>query len=94
MKPMSFVAEKDEEAYLCRCKQTSNAPFCDGTHNQFTSDQVGHEAPETKKKEKSDKPEAASTQEEPTLEFIHQLAREGLSKLGHHGSMVAMGDRV
>ncbi|MEX3070721.1 glutamate synthase-related protein [Vibrio alginolyticus] len=90
LKPMSFVAEKDEEAYLCRCKQTSNAPFCDGTHNQFTDEQVGHEAPEREKK-KSDKPTATSTQEEPTLEFIHQLAREGLSKLGRHGPMVAMG---
>ncbi|MDV6250046.1 glutamate synthase-related protein [Vibrio sp. EA2] len=90
LKPMSFVAENDEEAYLCRCKQTANAPFCDGTHKQFTADQVGHEAPEVKK-EKSGKPAAASTQEEPTLEFIHQLAREGLSKLGHHGPMAAMG---
>ncbi|AXT72708.1 glutamate synthase-related protein [Vibrio sp. dhg] len=90
LKPMSFVAEKNEEAYLCRCKQTSNAPFCDGTHKKFTAEQVGHEAPEAKK-EKSGKPVAASTQEEPTLEFIHQLAREGLSKLGHHGPMAAMG---
>ncbi len=28
---------------------------------------------------------------EPTLEFIHSLARDGLDKTGHHGSMGAMG---
>jgi CDGSH-type Zn-finger protein len=30
--PMIFKAEKTEERYLCRCKQTSTPPFCDGTH--------------------------------------------------------------
>ena len=29
--------------------------------------------------------------EEPTVEFIHQLARDGLSKTGHHGPMTSMG---
>ncbi|MFA0350346.1 glutamate synthase, partial [Vibrio sp. 10N.222.55.C6] len=29
--------------------------------------------------------------EEPTVEFIHQLARDGLSKVGHHGPMTSMG---
>lgn len=92
IKPMSFVAEKNEDAYLCRCKQTSNAPFCDGTHKKFTADQVGYEAPEqNQEQEKDSQPSAVATQEEPTVEFIHQLAREGLTKLGHHGPMVAMG---
>ncbi|MBE4202112.1 glutamate synthase [Vibrio parahaemolyticus] len=90
MKPMSFTAEKDEDAYLCQCKHTANAPFCDGTHKRFTAEQVGKEGPD-QKREKSEKLAAANTQEEPTLEFIHQLAREGLSKLGHHGPMAAMG---
>ncbi|ELA7189315.1 CDGSH iron-sulfur domain-containing protein [Vibrio alginolyticus] len=90
LKPMSFSAEKDEDAYLCQCKHTANAPFCDGTHKRFTAEQVGKEGPE-QKREKRDKPTASATQEEPTLEFIHQLAREGLSKLGHHGPMAAMG---
>jgi glutamate synthase domain-containing protein 2 len=36
-------------------------------------------------------PVATPTPEEPTVAFIHQLAREGLSKLGHHGPMVSMG---
>ena len=29
--------------------------------------------------------------EEPTVEFIHQLAKDGLSKMGHHGPMTSMG---
>ncbi|MCV5264429.1 hypothetical protein OFC55_42890, partial [Escherichia coli] len=57
---------------------------------RFTAEQVGKEGPD-QKREKSEKLAAANTQEEPTLEFIHQLAREGLSKLGHHGPMAAMG---
>ncbi len=36
-------------------------------------------------------PVATPTPEEPTVAFIHQLAREGLSKLGHHGPMTSMG---
>jgi CDGSH-type Zn-finger protein len=34
-KPM----EAKETIYLCRCGQSSNKPFCDGTHNkiQFSS---------------------------------------------------------
>ena len=36
-------------------------------------------------------PVATATKEEPTVAFIHQLAREGLSQLGHHGPMTSMG---
>ena len=31
------------------------------------------------------------TIEEPNTQYIHQLAREGLSKVGHHGPVAAMG---
>ncbi|MGR5243279.1 glutamate synthase-related protein [Vibrio alfacsensis] len=89
-KPMDFIAEKDEEAWLCQCKYTADAPFCDGSHKQFSTDQVGQEGPEIKSGDHSS-PIAIATQEEPTVEFIHQLAREGLSKLGHHGPMTSMG---
>ena len=89
-KPKSFTAEQDGEAYLCACKHTANAPFCDGTHKQFSDDQIGKEGPGVKAK--SDEiPIAVATKEEPTVAFIHQLAREGLSKLGHHGQMTSMG---
>jgi len=88
--PKAFVSDEDGEAYLCACKHTANAPYCDGTHKQFNADEVGQEGPGITSKS-SELPLAKSTIEEPTVEFIHQLAREGLSKLGHHGQMTSMG---
>ena len=89
-KPKAFNAEQDGEAFLCACKHSRNAPYCDGSHKQFSSDQIGKEGPGVKE-ESSELPAAVPTQEEPTVAFIHQLAKEGLSKLGHHGPMVSMG---
>ncbi len=89
-KPLSFVADKSEDGYLCQCKHTANAPFCDGTHKQFSAEQVGKEGPGVSARSEA-MPIAVVTPEEPTVEFIHQLAREGLSKMGHHGPMAAMG---
>ncbi len=89
--PKRFVAEEDGEAYLCQCKYTGNAPYCDGTHKQFGKDQIGREGTAVQSSSGSEMPEAKATTEEPTVAFIHQLAREGLSKLGHHGPMVSMG---
>ena len=88
--PKVIVSDEEGDAYLCACKHTANAPFCDGTHKQFSNEQVGKEGPGIKS-QASDLPVAIATKEEPTVEFIHQLAREGLSKLGHHGSMTSMG---
>jgi CDGSH-type Zn-finger protein len=88
--PKVIVSDEDGEAYLCACKHTANAPFCDGTHKQFSDEQVGQEGPGIKK-QASDSPVAVATTEEPTVEFIHQLARDGLSKFGHHGPMTSMG---
>ena len=39
----------------------------------------------------TDTPTASPTPEEPTVAFIHQLAKDGLSKMGHHGPMTSMG---
>lgn len=89
-KPKAFVAEKSEEAYLCQCKHTGDAPFCDGTHKNFDKDQIGEEGPGTGSGD-SEAPEPKATTEEPTVEFIHQLAREGLSQMGRHGPITAMG---
>ena len=89
--PKPFTAEEDGEAYLCQCKQTGNAPFCDGTHAKVPADQVGKEFALEMSADADAMPEPESTPEEPTVAFIHQLAREGLSKLGHHGEMGAMG---
>jgi len=88
--PKAFTADQDGDAYLCACKHTRNAPYCDGSHKQFTSEQVGKEGPGVTA-ESSGLPEAVPTPEEPTVAFIHQLAKEGLSKLGHHGPMTSMG---
>jgi methylamine---glutamate N-methyltransferase subunit C len=94
--PKSFVAEQDGEAFLCQCKQTGDAPFCDGTHKRFSDDQVGQEAPGAAQGEdgasaQAKAPEAKATEEEPTVAFIHQLAREGLTRMGPHGPTTAMG---
>ena len=88
--PKAFTAEEDGDAYLCACKHTNNAPFCDGSHKQFTAESVGKEGPGLIAK-KNEIPIAVVTPEEPTVAFIHQLAREGLSKVGHHGPMTSMG---
>lgn len=88
--PQVFTPEKSGEAHICLCRQTGNSPYCDGTHTKVSDDQVGHEL-RLVTGSSDVMPEAQSTPEEPTVAFIHQLAREGLSKLGHHGPMGAMG---
>jgi glutamate synthase domain-containing protein 2/CDGSH-type Zn-finger protein len=88
--PRVIAADKDGEAYLCACKHTGNSPYCDGTHKQFSNEQVGKEGPGVKS-QPTGIPVAVATPEEPTVEFIHQLAREGLSVFGHHGPMTSMG---
>lgn len=104
--PLAFVAEQDGEAWLCRCKQTGNAPWCDGTHAKVPEDKIGHEfslaaeqsGTEAAAHAEGDHAETADampkpepTPEEPTVAYIHQLAREGLSKLGPDGRIDAMG---
>ena len=67
------------------CKQTVSPPFCDGAHAKLLSDgkktSMSVESSST----------VSSTKEEPTLQQIHELARDGLSKVGHHGEMGSMG---
>ena len=96
--PSPSRADTDGEAFLCACKRTGNAPFCDGTHAQFGDDLVGTDghrgtASETPVavEESNGAPVARATPEEPTVAFIHELARDGLSKVGHHGPMTSMG---
>ncbi len=85
--PLKFTAETTGSAALCQCKATGSGPFCDGTHASLGDLAVGDPAPEPK----SNVPAANPTPEEPTVARIHALARDGLSKLGHHGQMGSMG---
>ncbi|WP_368344802.1 glutamate synthase-related protein [Pelagovum sp. HNIBRBA483] len=87
LKPLKFTAEKTGAATLCQCKSSANAPFCDGSHTKLGDLAVGDPSPAPK----SDVPQATPTAEEPTVARIHALAKDGLSKLGHHGEMGAMG---
>ncbi|HLR98886.1 MAG TPA: glutamate synthase-related protein [Mycolicibacillus parakoreensis] len=100
--PVAFTAEKDGEAWLCQCKQTRDAPFCDGHHTRVPDAMVGREFAldgdsddsddsDDRSDRRSRAPEARPTPEEPTVAFIHRLAREGLSTLGAYGEMGAMG---
>lgn len=89
-KPKAFVAEESGDAYLCLCKHTVGVPFCDGSHKMFSREQINTEGPGVQI-QAGEVPVAKMTVEEPTVEFIHRLAREGLSKMGHHGPMTSMG---
>jgi glutamate synthase domain-containing protein 2 len=81
--PMKFVAAETGDAYLCMCKHSKNPPYCDGTHAKLKDeDQAETAAPQAN---------PGSTKEEPTLAYIKALAKDGLSKTGHHGEMGAMG---
>lgn len=82
-KPQAFEAEKDGKAFMCMCKKTKNPPFCDGSH-------VGLEPTKTETSAEQG-PVAKATPDEPAVEAIHALAKDGLSKVGHHGEMGAMG---
>jgi len=85
--PLAFIPDEEQTAYLCQCKHTSTPPYCDGTHKRFSSKDIGSDAEIV-----SDKAlEAIPTAEEPTVAYIHELARNGLKNVGEHGPMGAMG---
>jgi len=86
--PTSFIAEESGDAFLCQCKASDNKPFCDGSHTRLGDLKPGDPLPD---RSDADTIEAVPTPEEPTVQRIHTLARDGLSKVGHHGEMGAMG---
>jgi len=88
--PKVIVAKEDGDNYLCACKQSSNLPFCDGTHSHISNNQIGSEGIELYHG-KLVSPLPKVTKEEPHIEDIHNLAKDGLDKIGHHGFMGSMG---
>lgn len=82
--PKQFVAEDSGDAYLCMCKHSKNPPYCDGTHATLKEESSDSQA-------ETSAPSSGSTKEEPTLAYIKSLAKDGLTKTGHHGEMGAMG---
>lgn len=89
IEPLSFTVEDDQDGYLCMCKYTKNPPYCDGSHNQLDAKDVVVEPVDSGSSDEM--PTATATPEEPTVELIHALARDGLAKTGHHGPLAAMG---
>lgn len=90
-KPLAFTIEESQQAYMCMCKHTKNPPFCDGAHAQLPDQGVEEPQPASQAADSNEMPAPRNTAEEPTVELIHSLARDGLSKTGHHGPMDAMG---
>jgi len=86
--PLAVSVDEDTEAFLCQCKATANPPYCDGSHTRLGNLNPGDSAPAA---QTDGPPKAVPTPEEPTVARIHAMARDGLSKTGHHGEMGAMG---
>lgn len=89
IEPLAFTVEESQEAYMCLCKQTMNPPYCDGSHNHLGDS--SDDSSEQQSSSSDGMPTAKNTAEEPTVELIHALARDGLEKTGHHGPLAAMG---
>lgn len=87
--PLKFTADKSASAALFQCKASANAPYCDGSHASLGHLEVGNPTPSQTSQQTIHS--ATPTPEEPTVARIHELARDGLSKLGHHGEMGSMG---
>ena len=88
-KPLAFSVDDPQQAHLCMCKRAGNPPYCDGTHARLGESNEPTETPLAT--DSNAPPTARNTTEEPTVELIHALARDGLAKVGHHGPMAAMG---
>ena len=86
--PLAVSVDEDTEAHLCQCKATANPPYCDGSHTRLGQAELGDPSPQPAAE---GAPQAVATPEEPTVARIHELARNGLAKTGHHGEMGAMG---
>lgn len=93
--PVEYTPKKSGPAFLCLCKATRNPPFCDGSHTKVKKDAAkapaSQNAGDQAKPSPGKAPDVEPTEEEPTVQFIHELAKNGLEKLGPHGEIAAMG---
>lgn len=89
--PHAFQVDASQEAYLCMCKHTENPPYCDGAHATLSEEDIARDAALEASGTDEINASVQPTLEEPKLKQIHDLARDGLSKVGHHGPMAAMG---
>ncbi len=87
--PLEFTVEGAKKAALCLCKRTGKAPYCDGSHTKL--DKLPATAGDAAEPAAAPAPAPRNTPEEPALEMVHALARDGLTKTGSHGEMAAMG---
>lgn len=90
--PKAFEPDEPGDAYLCLCKRTGSPPYCDGTHASLRADaEQPSSSPVVERVAANGMPAPRNTAEEPTVELIHALAKDGLSKTGHDGELDAMG---
>ena len=78
-KPNVINYDDDKMVFVCGCQQSSNKPFCDGSHTKIKETSVAGPVA------------APSKPVEAHVAYIQELAQNGLSKVGHHGPMGAMG---
>ena len=82
--PQVVSFDSDKTVYACGCQQSGKRPYCDGTHKNLQANgKASQPIPQ--------RAAPASEPIEPYVELIQELARNGLSKYGHHGPMDAMG---
>lgn len=75
---------EDKTLLICGCQQSGQRPYCDGTHQHLSTAPASNTA--TTQESAGVAPVA-----EPHVAFIQRLAKEGLTTLGAHGEMGAMG---
>lgn len=83
--PKVVTYDEDSNVYACGCRESKNIPFCDGTHATLT------ETNDDASDESGQSSLPNNTPIEPYIQYIHNLATNGLSKLGMHGELGAMG---
>jgi glutamate synthase domain-containing protein 2/CDGSH-type Zn-finger protein len=99
-KPARTSLKSGEKYFWCACGRSSSQPFCDGSHRDtgitplgFSVDEDGEaflcQCKATANPPYCDGSHTRLGSAQPGR--IHAMARDGLSKTGHHGEMGAMG---